>query len=293
MRTAKIAIKHALWFLLRLCCRRAAVPLRVWRGPARGARLTLDLRSEGAYWLGTYDEYAFTRLPFDRYLREGMVAWDCGAFVGYYTAVFRKCVGATGRVVVFEASSRNFARLADLPALNGWTNVDLHHCAVGPSAQEIEFVGDQGGASGPLQISERFAPGTDRTVERVRSRGIDELVFAAGATRPDFIKFDLEGAEESALHNGEQVFGGLRPVLLLEVHGDKALVATGLFLERYRYAATPVHMLPEYATAYTPAWLRSLNRHAVRSLAGIRALPHPPHMLLVLPAEHPDWREST
>ena len=265
------------------------MPLRVLRGPARGAILNLDVRSQGSYWIGNYDEYAFARLPFRRYLRAGAVAWDCGAFVGYYAAVFRKIVGESGRVIVFEASSKNYAPLAALPALNRWNNVEIRREAVGGDHCEIEFVSNLGGASGPFGLSKQYAKDGPLEVERVPCRGVDELVFELGVPLPDFIKFDLESAEEFALHNGPRTFAERRPALLLELHGEAARDAAGRFLETYRYGATSVGQLADLTDSSAIQWLHSLRVHAVRNLAELRALGFLPHMLLTLPQEHPDW----
>ena len=281
--------KKTAWHILRWLHGKDVVPLRVLAGPAQGAFLSLDVRSEGAYWLGCYDAYAFARLPFRRYLQSGSVAWDCGAFVGYHAAVFRKIVGPSGRVVVFEASCENHAHLASLPALNGWNNVEIRHEAVGLAHASIEFAGNRGAASGPYWRGSHFDDGKALVIEKIPSRGTDELVFELGVPPPAFIKFDLESAEEFALHNGPRVFRESRPVLLLELHGEAARDAAGRFLETYRYRATPVDQLAVLAGNSASQWLHSLRAHAVGNLDELRALPHIPHMLLTIPAEHPDW----
>ncbi len=78
-------------------------------------------------------------------------------------------------------------------------------------------------------------------LETVECAGVDELVFEKGLPEPDLIKFDLESAEVFALKNGPKLFKNKRPVILLELHGQEALVAAGLFLETYRYKAVSVH----------------------------------------------------
>ena len=57
----------------------------------------LDIRRNGAYWLGVYDSWILERIRISDWLPEGGVAWDCGAFVGYYSAIFRRVVGDRGR----------------------------------------------------------------------------------------------------------------------------------------------------------------------------------------------------
>lgn len=211
--------------------------LRVLQGPARGTVLRLDLRVEGSYWIGTYDKWVFDSFPLETLIGPGAVVWDCGAYVGYYSACFRRIVGSLGEIHAFEASPTNFGRLRHLPLLNGWSNVFVHHLAVGPHHTTLDFVDNLGGSSGPFGLGKTYADDAALTLSRVVSTGVDELVYERGFRAPDMIKFDLESAEEYALHNGERVFEDKRPVILLEIHGDRAKVAAGAFLERYRYEA--------------------------------------------------------
>src|ERR1700754_4852785 len=107
----RYTIKQAIWHALRLFHNSAAWPMKVRSGPAEGAVLVLDLRRNGAYWLGTYDRWIFDRIQVRDWLPRGGVAWDCGSYVGYYAALFCNVVGDRGQVVAFEASSTNYGRL--------------------------------------------------------------------------------------------------------------------------------------------------------------------------------------
>ncbi|MBC7368931.1 MAG: hypothetical protein H7343_19325 [Undibacterium sp.] len=109
----KARLKSALNILAKHCLRillavryggNSRAQRRVRRGPAAGVNLQLDVRSQGACWLGHYDAWILSRVPIMRFLAPGQTARDCGAFVGYYTAIFRDRVGAAVTVVAFEAS---------------------------------------------------------------------------------------------------------------------------------------------------------------------------------------------
>lgn len=284
----KSLIKNALWQGLRRATGNEVVPLRVLSGPARGAVLNLDLRTQGSYWLGNYDHYAAARIPVCRYLRRGDTAWDCGSFVGFYAAIFRKLVGPNGLVAVFEGSAANFDHLRSLPLLNGWKNVSIYHRAVGPDHTDIEFAGASGGASGPAKISPRFKSIPAAKTEMVRCFGIDELVFEAGMPKPGVIKLDLEGAEAHALHNGIRIFSECRPILLLEMHGSDALDATARFLDDYGYCATPAQALEKFASVSESRWLTRLRDRAFMNGKSLADSGGTPQMMLVLPREHPD-----
>jgi len=211
--------------------------MKVRAGPAKGTTLILDLRKNGSYWFGTYDNWILNRIRIEDWLPRGGVAWDCGAYVGYYTAIFRNVVGDAGQVIAFEASTSNFAILPELPTLNDWTNVQIINCAVGPDHGTIEFAGELGGASGPVDFKKFDHPIVSK---RVECSGLDELCFENGMAMPDFLKFDLEGAEIVALHNGQRVFTEKRPIVLLELHGNKALSSVGEFLSKYSYCGWDV-----------------------------------------------------
>lgn len=231
--------KHLLWGLQRPFRKHDSWPLRIISGPAKGSLLTLDLRTQGSYWLGTYDNWILNRLnPISHLLSTGETAWDCGAFVGFYTAVFRNAVGPTGSIETFEASSKNFNNLNNLPHLNNWNNVSIHHLAVGPDHSNINFAGELGGSSGPVGLSKTYegAPST----ESVQCAGLDELLEEYRIPVPRLIKLDLESAEEQALHNGHLLFTRHRPNMILEWHGMQVLDSIARFLDIYKYSAWDV-----------------------------------------------------
>ena len=82
----KKTVKFFLWLLIPK--KNGASHLTVLGGPAKGCILNLDLRLEGSYWLGNYDDWIFAGVPFEKFIKIGDVVWDGGAYVGYYTAYF-------------------------------------------------------------------------------------------------------------------------------------------------------------------------------------------------------------
>jgi FkbM family methyltransferase len=288
MKFIKQCVKYLLWCSHRIITGRELAKLRVRGGPVKGVWIEFDLRKEGSYWLGTYDDWLLQRLSISHWLKHGQVAWDCGAYIGYYSALFRTLVGEQGKVITFEASSANYQRVARLPKLNDWDNVEVHWLAVGPEHSVIEFVSNLNGASGPYGLSKRYAPGTPLKIEKVPCAGVDELVYERGVAAPDFIKFDLETGEELALHNGKRLFTMKRPLILLELHGDNTVVAAGRFLETYDYVAWDILQI----CAGTPP-LRTLNELQSRSPASSTLFCLPAQRvgeILALSARTADWK---
>ena len=87
-------------------------------------------------------------------------------------------------------------------------------------------------------------------IETVKCAGIDELVYEMNIEAPDFIKFDLESAEEFALHNGDKIFREKRPLILLELHGEKAKEAAGLFSKNISMAVCLCQICQEQMNEY-------------------------------------------
>ena len=260
---------------------------RIRGGPAKGTYLNLGIRTQGSYWLGSYDDWIFDRVPLSLFIGKGDTAWDCGAYVGYYTAFFRVLVGDSGKIHTFEASASNAAQIRPLAQFNGWTNVALHEVAIGPEKSTITFSGEQGGSSGPVGLVEGTRAEVVAGVYSVRSAGVDEIVEDLGADLPDFIKFDLETGEIYALKNGNAVFSKKRSVILLELHGQEAQVAALEFAKTYDYLICDVYDLPAdkgaSAAADRAGWFKLYAGLAAKFMANPPA--SPPHMTLALPRE--------
>lgn len=249
--------------------------VRVWGGPAKGVKMKIDIRLGASYLKGDYDQWIFDRVKLPEIVKPGMVAWDCGAFYGYYAAIFRKLVGPTGKVEVFEASGANYEVVSSLPRLNNWENVRVHQLAIGPDHSTIQFTRNLGGSSGPFGLSKTYDETQQIELEDVTCCGVDELIEERGVQAPDIIKFDLESAEVFALHNGHHLFTNKRPLILLELHGREALEATADFLEKYDYHA------------YSVWQINRPERIHFRDKQSLKALNSVPHMLICFPSGYP------
>lgn len=269
MSKIKKVVKAILWGIFPK--KNGVSSLKVLNGPAKGIILNLDMRLEGSYWLGNYDKWIFDDIDFNEYIKPGNIVWDGGAYVGYYTACFRKLIGNTGQVHSFEASITNYNRLIDLPKNNKWDNVFIHNLAIGPEHSEISFVDNLGGSNGPYGLDKVYNKNkNDLVINKVMCSGVDELINERDIPVPDFIKFDLESAEEFALHNGDKLFKEKRPIILLELHGIKAKQSAGLFLEKYNYEGILVGSFKKRETVV----------HTLKEFNNIEGVPH---MIVCLP----------
>jgi hypothetical protein len=65
---------------------------------------------------------------------------------------------------------------------------------------------------------------------------LDDFV-AVGAPAPQLIKIDVEGGEHEVLSGGSRIFAMQRPLIIVEVHHQKAAEQIAAWLEEYQYGA--------------------------------------------------------
>jgi len=150
-----------------------------------------------------------------RFLQPGMVAFDVGANLGYYTLLFANRVGAAGRVIAIEPNPETFELLSETVALNGYGGMTSLVCAAasaraGESAELFVPLGE------PKNATIAFA-GNNRASEltaSVPTVSIDSLAKPLG--RVDFVKIDVEGAEPQVLEGMAATIERFKPTILLE-----------------------------------------------------------------------------
>lgn len=160
------------------------------------------------YSLATFDEEREIR---DAYwdVQEGDVVVDVGASYGAYT--LPACaVGAT--VIAFEPEPRIFTDLAANLRLNSWFESRGHPFNLGLWDEDGVRVAMESYAphwpkqtiSGPYQMT---------TLDRFALLNPGLL-----GQRLDWLKVDVEGAEERVLRGGAGIIGRFRPKILVECH---------------------------------------------------------------------------
>ena len=200
-------IGRALRLPLRLIPREAEV--RILQGPLRGKRWIARSSNHGC-WLGSYE--AAKQRKIIEFVRPGMVCWDVGANVGFYTLLFAELVGVSGRVFAFEPVPRNLELLQRHVSMNRYQNVRIFPCALG------DFDGEAGFDLGPNPSMGHMAAGGPLKMRC--SRG-DTLLAAGEVEAPDVIKIDVEGAEGDVLRGACGAMQN-RPMVFLATHGEIA-----------------------------------------------------------------------
>jgi len=161
-----------------------------------GQRMFLDEHDSLGFLTGDDYEPLATSVV-KRCVRVGASVVDVGAHIGYYTLLFARLVGPTGRVVAFEPDPENFGLLERNVALNRYANVVSRQAAVADISGRLAF--DVGGAAWGHHLRAGADKGSDQhgqavEVEVVR---LDDVVPTDMPV--DFLKIDVEGVEMLAL----------------------------------------------------------------------------------------------
>jgi FkbM family methyltransferase len=123
----------------------------------------------------------------------GETVLDIGANIGYFTLLMARRVGPTGKVIAFESVPSVYNVLCENLRLNGFNQVQAECKAV---ADVLGQGAMQSDLNNPLSFIGRLSERGDSTVPLVN---IDRYVETAGLERLDFVKIDVEGAEDTVI----------------------------------------------------------------------------------------------
>lgn len=172
-----------------------------------GSRVRLDLSNyiERSAYLGVFEPEE-TRL-IASFLKPGMVVFDVGANIGYYTLLTSPLVGPTGSVYAFEPSSYAFNKLTRAVKENRLTNVRTFKLALGAQEGELELSPCIEGNHTPNLL--------EGGGEKIHVTTLDSFVREHSIQRIDFLKMDVEGFEPFVVEGGRNSFssGLVRAVL--------------------------------------------------------------------------------
>lgn len=145
--------------------------------------------------------------------RAGDYLIDGGACWGDTALIFAAAVGAAGRVFSYEFVPGNLEMLQRNLALNPTlaSRVELvRHALWHVSDESLTFEAD-----GPAT---RVTTGSGASPTTVTTLSIDDLVRRRNLPKVDFIKMDIEGAEQPALRGAEATLRQHRPTLAFAVY---------------------------------------------------------------------------
>jgi FkbM family methyltransferase len=157
-------------------------------------------------------------------LREGDVAVDVGANVGFLTMLSAILVGPTGRVVSFEPDAENIARLRANLALNDLSNVTVVEKAVTDRVGEVEFFINSDNSGGNALWDPAQYPGNLKSLATPKRFTVPGTTLDAEWAQlrlpaPKVIKIDTEGAEQRVLEGMRDLLAGQQTrFIIAELH---------------------------------------------------------------------------
>lgn len=150
------------------------------------------------------------------YLQSGMTVIDIGAHHGFYTLLASKKVGANGKVIAFEPSPRELAKLKLHLSLNHCRNVQVVEVALGAEEGKVNmFVCLEHSGLNSLRLPNADTKATEVEIDQIK---LDDYLKEKQISSVDFVKMDVEGGELAVLKGAEQILlKQLRPLIIYEI----------------------------------------------------------------------------
>lgn len=203
----------------------------MWRlaGPLSGCRFRVRNDEEGQYVLADPCYEPEVCRIIEQVVRPGMTCADVGANIGYITLLLAKCCSPWGKVYAFEAVPSNADQARENISINGLSHrVVVENFAVSDKSASgvLLYEGDSTFEFSLLPRS-RHTGGIE-----VSTIALDDYFGEESAL--DFVKVDIEGAEEKAVNGMRNILSNQRPTLLIEIHDERGCSAVEhLIASRY------------------------------------------------------------
>jgi FkbM family methyltransferase len=189
--------------------------VQVQRGPAQGLWLHLNPRTGRTYFEDGVEPKVQTALQ--KYLRPGMIFYDIGANIGFFSLLAARIVGNNGRVIAFEADPEIAARLREHVTRNDFRAISVEEKAVWSEPNTVFFARTDPATSPDRGLGHIVATGAGDTIQ-VDAVSLDDYVQIEPA--PDFLKCDVEGAEVEVFRGAQRLLTEKRPSIICEMHSD-------------------------------------------------------------------------
>ena len=190
--------------------------VQIQNGPAQGLWLHLNPRTGETYFEGGGEPEVQGALL--KCLRPGMIFYDIGANIGFFSLLAARIVGNKGRVVAFEADPEIAARLREHVARNAFGWVTVEEKAVWSEPKTVFFARTDPATSPDRGLGHVVAEVTGDTIQ-VSAESLDDYTKTRPA--PDFMKCDVEGAEVEVFRGAQRLLKEKRPGIICEMHSDK------------------------------------------------------------------------
>jgi FkbM family methyltransferase len=151
-----------------------------------------------------------------RHVRPGMVVYDVGANIGFFSLLAARFSESHGRVEAFEPVPGNSAAVRANAALNHLTNITVHQLAVSDHGGTAAFLvpGEQGWS----HLADRGRhPNAEHQIQ-VELISLDEEIGRGSLPVPDIVKIDVEGSETAVLRGLARTLRSHHVTIICELH---------------------------------------------------------------------------
>jgi FkbM family methyltransferase len=181
-------------------------------GPANGLRFPVKMPQDKGMWIGTW-ELEFAEDLAAR-VHKGKICYDIGGYKGYYAGIM--ALKGASKVLVFEPMPGNIEKINQLITLNPNLPIELIPSAVSDVTGKSIFRVMPEETMGKLNNSSFQENENHLGQIEVNCITLDSMINSD--LMPDFIKIDVEGAEEFVLKGGIELLKLKKPVLMIEIH---------------------------------------------------------------------------
>lgn len=152
-------------------------------------------------------------------VHQGQTCFEVGSWMGPYSILLSRVIGDNGRLYLFEPDPIARTACSENLRLNHCQNSFLFPFALGDGNGErlLYNAGSFGNSDSSLVASSSADPGKIQST-KILACTLDSFVELTGAT-PNFIKIDVEGAEDKVIEGGGKVLSEKGVKILMEVHG--------------------------------------------------------------------------
>ena len=216
-------------------------------GPAKGLIFPVQMPQDKLMWIGTW-ELDFAE-ALENNIKSGWICYDIGGYKGYYAVVM--ALKGAAEVFIFEPMPANAAMINKLISLNPHLPIKLKQTAISDTGGQSTFKIMREETMGKLTGSTFREEEEEMRQLTVECITLDELI-KSGVPEPDFIKIDVEGAEEFVLKGAMEMLKRKKPFLMIEIHspqiGERCMAILKNFYTNIRVLETgmaPDNVTPE------------------------------------------------
>ncbi len=163
-----------------------------------------------------------------RMVKKGNTVIDIGANIGYYTLIFARLVGESGKVYAFEPDPSNFSLLKKNVEINGYRNVVLIQKAISDKSGKLKLYLNQDN-KGDHRV---YDSKDGRPSVEIDCISLDEF-FANSAEGINFIKMDIQGSEWDAINGMKNLLKKQKSLKILSEFWPGGLKKSGAVPIKY------------------------------------------------------------